>query len=185
MTVPKRKAGAVVALLAVVAAVAVWLPRSASAAAKPDRDRLGVRLEGRHGAVRRPGACRGPDPGRPGECQGRRQGPPAEDHHVRHAGQQAGDREVVRREAARPERRRHLHHVRRRLRGAGRAGGDQRRQAHRRAVHRHRPDGPEAVRRQRASSRSRSATSPRTRVPRWRSTRGRRAGSRRRSPPTP
>ena len=75
--------------------------------------------------------------------------------HVQHAGQQAGDREGVRAEAARPGRRRDHDHVRRRLRGAGRAGVDQRREADGRGVHRHRPDGPEALRRRRASSPSR------------------------------
>ena len=42
--------------------------------------------------------------------------------------------------------RHHLHDLRRRLRRTRRAGGDQRRQARDRSVHRHRPDGPEAVR---------------------------------------
>ncbi len=65
---------------------------------------------------------------------------------MQHAGQQAGDREVVRSEAARPGRRRHLHDLRRRLRRSGRPGGDQRREADGRNVHRHRSDGPEALR---------------------------------------
>ena len=43
--------------------------------------------------------------------------------------------------------------------------------AHDRAVHRHRPDGPEALRREGPSWRSASATSRRTRARRWRSTR--------------
>ena len=156
--------------LAAIVAVAVVVASSASAAAQADRDRLGVRLEGRDGAVRRPGARGGEGPRRAGQRAGRRQGPAAEDRHVRHAGQQAGDREGVRREAARPGRRHHLHDLRRRLRRSRRAGVDQRGQAHGRAVHRHRPDGPEALRRRRASSRSRSATSPRTKARRWRST---------------
>ena len=50
---------------------------------------------------------------------------------------------------ARPARRRrehHLHDLRRRLRDARRAGGDQARQAGSLDLHRHRPDGPEALR---------------------------------------
>ena len=58
------------------------------------------------------------------------------------------------------------------------------RQADDRAVHRHRPDGAEALRRERASSRSASATSPRTRARRWPSTRTGRAGGRRTWPRT-
>ena len=42
--------------------------------------------------------------------------------------------------------RRHVHDLRRRLRDAGRPGGDQPRRARDRAVHRHRPDGAEALR---------------------------------------
>ena len=43
---------------------------------------------------------------------------------------------------------RDVHDVRRRLRRSGRAGDDQPRRARGRAVHRHRPDGPEALRRE-------------------------------------
>ena len=50
-------------------------------------------------------------------------------------------------------------------------GGDQARRARGCAVHRHRPDGPEALRRQGQASRSASATWRRTRAPRWPSTR--------------
>ena len=66
--------------------------------------------------------------------------------HLQHAGQQARDREGVRAEAALAGRRRDHDHLRRRLRRAGRPGVDQRRQAHRRGLHRHRSDGPEALR---------------------------------------
>ncbi len=79
-------------------------------------------------------------------ARGRRPRPQAADHDVRHAGQQARDRQGVRAEADRPGRERHLHDLRRRSRGAGRAGGDQPRHPGRRAVHRHRPDGAEALR---------------------------------------
>ena len=44
-------------------------------------------------------------------------------------------------------RRRDVHDLRRRLRCTGGAGNDQRGHPHGRAVHRHRPDGPEALRR--------------------------------------
>ena len=119
-----------------------------------------------------------------GEREGRRQRPQAPDQDVRHAGQQAGDREGVRAEAARRRRERHLHDVRRRLRRAGRAGGDQPRRARGRTVHRHRPDGPEAVRREgqaRVQLRQRRAGRG---LGDGRSTRGARAGGRRRSRPT-
>ena len=51
-----------------------------------------------------------------------------------------------------------------------------RRQADRRGLHRHRPDGPEALRRRRVGSRSRTGTSRRTRARPWPSSRGRGAG---------
>ena len=66
----------------------------------------------------------------------------------------------------------HLHDLRRRSRRAGRAGGDQSRHPRGRAVHRHRSDGAEALRRRRAGSPSASATSRRTRARQWRSTPG-------------
>ena len=53
---------------------------------------------------------------------------------------------AVRPAAARPGRAGDVHHLRRRLRHARRAGVDRPRQAHARGVHRHRPDGAEAVR---------------------------------------
>ena len=56
-------------------------------------------------------------------------------------------REGVRARAARPEPAGHLHDLRRRLRDAGRPGVDQQGPAHDRAVHRHRPDGAQALRR--------------------------------------
>ena len=142
----RRKLAALLVPLAAIAAVAVVVAATATAARQADRDRLGVRLEGRDGAVRQSRARSGERPRRPGQRAGRRQGPAAEDRHVRHAGQQAGNRVGLRREAARPGRRHHLHDVRRRLRRTGRAEGDQRREAHDRAVHRHRSDGPEALR---------------------------------------
>ena len=54
--------------------------------------------------VRRPGARRGQDPRRAGERTRRRQRPPAQDHHLRHAEQQARQGEVVRGEADRRRR---------------------------------------------------------------------------------
>ena len=79
------------------------------------------------------------------EREGRRQRTQAADQDVRHAGQQGGDRQGVRSQAAERRRERDVHDVRRRLRGSGRAGDDQPRRACGRAVHRHRPDGAEAV----------------------------------------
>ena len=117
-------------------------------AAQPDRDRLGVRQQGRDGAVRQPGSRRRAAARQAVEREGRRRRPPAADQDLRHAGQQAGDRQGVRAEAARAGRERHLHDVRRRPRRTGRAGGDQPRRARGRAVHRHRPDGAEALRRE-------------------------------------
>ena len=160
------------ARIALVIAAAAALVLAATAAAQvqcavADRDRLGVRLEGRDGAVRRAGARGGADAGQADQRARRRHGPSARDQDVRHPGQQAGGREGLRDEADRPGRERHLHDLRRRPRRAGRAGVDQRRPAHDRTVHRHRPDGAEAVRRARASSPSASATSPRTRARRW------------------
>ena len=113
-----------------------------------DRDRLGVRLEGRDGAVRRTGARGGAAARQAAEREGRRRRTALPDQDLRHAGQQAGDGQVLRGEPARRQGRRHLHDLRRRFRRAGRAGGDQPRQARCRPVHRDRPDGPEALRRQ-------------------------------------
>ena len=153
--------------------------------ADADRDRLGVRRQGQHGAVRRACARRGEDPGQADQREGRRQ-----------RAASSGSSPATRRTTTRPRRRRapracsgkgadiDLHDLRRRLRDTGRPGVDQRGQAHGRAVHRHRPDGAEALRRRRAGSRSASATSRRTRARRWRSTRGARAGRRPRSPRT-
>ena len=73
-------------------------------------------------------------------------------------------------------RERHLHDLRRRLRGPGRAGGDQPGRPRGRAVHRHRPDGAEALRREGPARVQRSATWRRTRARPWRSTRGARGG---------
>ena len=137
--------------LVMVAAAALVLAATAAArthAGVADRDRLGVRLEGRDGAVRRAGARRGAAARQADQREGRRRRPAAADQDLRHAGQQAGDREGVRPEAARPGREHHVHDVRRRLRRTGRAGDDQPRRARGRAVHRHRPDGPEALRRE-------------------------------------
>ena len=108
-------------------------------------------------------------------------GAAAADRHVRHEQQQPSEGEVVRCEPARKGRPRHLHDVRRRLRDAGRPGVAQGGQAGDRPVHRHRPDGAEALRQRRGRWRSASATSPRTKAPRWRSTPTGRAGGRRTS----
>ena len=86
------------------------------------------------------------DPRRPGQREGRRQRASAADRHLRHEQQQRGEGEVVRGEPAREGCERHLHDLRRRSRDAGRAGVDQARQADAVHVHRHRPDGAEAVR---------------------------------------
>ena len=181
-----EEGGALVALLAAaLAAVAVVAAARRLPQRSADRDRLGVRQQGRHGAVRRAGARRRPGPGQAGERQGRRQGRPLK---IVTCDTQGNKPAIAKACAAK-------------LLGQGadiifttcdvdfaapgRAGGDQRGQARGRAVHRHRSDGPEAVRRRRAGSRSRSATSPRTRARRWRSTRGPRDGGPRRSRPTP
>ena len=78
--------------------------------------------------------------------QGRHSRPAAEARDVRHEQQQPGEGEVVRGAAAREGRARHVHDLRRRLRDAGRPGVAEGGQADDRAVHRHRPDGPEALR---------------------------------------
>ena len=79
-------------------------------------------------------------------------GRPLQDRHLRHEQQQRRQGEVVRGEPARQGCERHLHDLRRRLRDAGRAGVDRRRGkltlVH---MHRHRPDGAEAVRQRPAS----------------------------------
>ncbi len=115
-----------------------------AAAGEHGHDRLGVRRQRRDGAVRRSGARDREGSRQTGEP--RKSGVNLQDHDVRHAGQQAGDGQGLRGSAARAGGRRDLHDLRRRLRRAGRAGVDQRRQAHDRALHRHRPDGPEALR---------------------------------------
>ena len=101
------------------------------------------------------------------QCEGRRQRPSAADQDLRHAGQQAGDREGVCPEAARPGREHHVHDVRRRLRRAGRAGDDQPRRASRSP----RASAPtrwgRSASARRASSPSASATSRRTKARRW------------------
>ena len=120
--------------------------RNGRVGAGDDRDdRLGVRRRRRDGAVRRAGSRGREDAHRPGQ-QGERDQAPAD--HLQHAEQQARDREGMCFEAAEPGRRHHHDHLRRRLRGTRRAIVDQRGQAHGGGVHRHRPDGPEALRRQ-------------------------------------
>ena len=102
--------------------------------------------------------------------QGRRQRRPLKIDHLRHAEQQAGEGEVVRREPARQGRGHHLHDLRRRLRDAGRPGV-----ASTRACSRsRRASAPirwaRSASARRARSRSASATSRRTRARPWRST---------------
>ena len=146
MTATKKKAGAVVALLTVLVAAAVMVASTASAAGQPIV--IGWAFDSKGAMAPFDGPALAAAQIRVGQVNARGgvKGTPAQDRHLRHAGQQAGDREVVCREADRRQGRRHLHDVRRRLRRARRAGSDQRRQAHRRPVHRHRPDGPEALR---------------------------------------
>ena len=102
--------------------------------------------KGNMAPVRRPRARSGEDTGRPDQRQGRRHGPAAADRHLRHEQQQRREGEVVRGEPARQGREHHLHDLRRRLRDAGRPGVAEGGQADDRPVHRHRPDGAEAVR---------------------------------------
>ena len=116
---------------------------AAAAGARPDRERVAAthaRKRGRPPIVigwafdsrarwRRstgPALAAAPARVKQVEREGRRRRPAAADPDLRHAGQQARDREGVRGEAARPGREHHLHDLRRRLRRAGRAGGDQR-----------------------------------------------------------
>ena len=175
--------GLVAAAALVLAATAA--ARTADGARYPDRHRLGLRLEGQDGAVRRAGARCGQASREADQREGRRRRASAADQHLRHAGQQAGDREGVRHEADRTGCEHHLHDVRRRLRRTGRAGVDQRGQARpsRRASAPTRWARSASARR--AGSPSASATSPRTKAPPWRSSPGTRAGGRPRSRPTP
>ena len=172
----KRK-GALGALLAMVAALVVGRHRGRIRVCcrQAGRDRLGLRQQGQHGALRRSGAGRGAGPRQAGQ---RARWRAAEDHHLRHAEQQSGQGQVVRAEPARPGREHHLHDLRRRLRDAGRAGGHQPRRARGRA----RASAPirwaRSASAPRAPSPSASATSPRTRARPWRSGRGARAGRR-------
>ena len=172
-----RKTGVLAALLAALAVVAAVAAATAPAATvRSDRDRLGVRRQGRDGAVRRSGARRCPDSRQAGQRKRRRQRAPAPDRHVRHAGQQARDREGVRGEAARPGRRRHLHrpatstsrHRSCRRRSTAACSRSRRASAPIRWAR--------SASARRAGSPSASATSRRTRARRWRSTRGARAG---------
>ena len=79
--------------------------------------------------------------------EGRRRRPRRQDRDVRHEQQQPGEGEVVRREPARQGCGHHVHDLRRRLRDARSSRRRSRPgQARDRAVHRHRSDGPEALR---------------------------------------
>ena len=137
-----RAALAVAAAAAVAVAVAT---RRRRRTAEDAHDRLGVRRHREHGAVRRPGARNGEVAHRDDQQDGRDEG---EAPHLQHAGQQAGDRQGLRGEASVAGRERDHDHLRRRLRRTGGADGDQRRKADGRGLHRHRPDGAEALRRQ-------------------------------------
>jgi len=119
-----------------------WEPRG-SCGEEDGHHRLGFRPGGPDGPVRQPGACGGQDPDQADQRQGQ---VPVRDQDLRHAEQRRGQGQGLRAQPARPEGQHHLHDLRRRLRDAGRAGGDQSRQARDRAVHRHRPDGAEALR---------------------------------------
>ena len=136
-----------------------------------DHDRLGVRQQGRDGAVRRPGARRGSVARQAVEREGRRRRPPAADQDLRHAGQQAGDGEGVRAEAARA--------AARTSSSPPATSTSRRRSCRRRSTaacsRSRRASAPTRWARsasaRRASSRSASATSRRTKARRWRSTR--------------
>ena len=100
----RRKLVALLVPLAAIAAVAVMAAGSASAAAKPIVIGWAFDSKGAMAPFDGPALAAAKIRVKQVNAQGRRQGPSAEDHHVRHAGQQAGDREVLRREADRPER---------------------------------------------------------------------------------
>ncbi len=113
-------------------AVVAGVTGSASAADQgADRDRLGrttARATWRPSTIRR--SLRQGRTSRTSTPRSMRGGGvPLQDRHLRHAGQQAGDvAKGVRRSSLLGQGvEHHLHHLRRRLRDAGRAGGDQRR----------------------------------------------------------
>ncbi len=151
---------------------------------RPDRDRVGVRRQGQHGPVRRARPRRGEHPGQADQREGRRQRAQAPDHHLRHAEQRACQGEVVRREPDRQGCRRHVRHLRRRLRDTRSC----RRRSTAGCSRSHRASAPTRWARsasaRRAGSRSASATSRRTRARRWPSSHGSRAGRARPSPRT-
>ncbi len=116
---------------------------------RPRRSSIGWAFDstGRDGAVRRSGARRRADPREAAQRARRRHGSSARDQDLRHAGQQAVVVEGLCRQADRPGREDHLHDLRRRSRRTGHPGVAQQGPAHDRAVHRHRSDGAEALRR--------------------------------------
>ena len=150
MTARKRW-GALGALLAVsalvVAAVGTGSAARTTSAQRADRDRLGVRQQGQHGAVRRARAGGGEGPHQADQRKGGVVGRPlkimtCDTNNNNPAKAKSCAASLLGKGAniifttcdvdfATP----------------GRAGGDQPRQADDRAVHRHRPDGPEALRR--------------------------------------
>ena len=132
------------AAVAIAALAGTTGSHAAPAAKKNGRHRLGLRQGGQHGAVRRSGPRCGQDPRQADQRQ--EQEVPLCDQDLRHAEQRRRQGEGLRAEPARTAREHHLHDLRRRLRDAGRPGGDQPRQARGRSLHRHRPDGAEALR---------------------------------------
>ena len=179
MTAGKRWGafGALLAVLALaVAAVGAGVGASKTNAQAPIVIGWAFDSKGNMAPFDGPGARSGEGTGQPDQRQGRRHGPAAADRHLRHEQQQRRQGEVVCGEPARKGCECHLHDLRRRLRDAGRAGVAQGGQADDRP----RASAPTRWGRsgsaRRASWRSASATSPRTRAPRWRSTPTGRAG---------
>ena len=138
---------------------------------RADRDRLGVRQQGRDGAVRRPALAAAQVRVKQCQREGRRAAAASRSRPATRRATSGAPRRRAPPAAARRRREHHLHDVRRRPRGPGRAGGDQpRRAASRRA------SAPTRWARSASAPRagwpSRSATSRRTRARRWPSTRG-------------
>ena len=88
----RRKLAALLVPLAAIAAVAVVVAATASAAAKPIVIGWAFDSKGAMAPFDNPALAAANVRVGQVNAQGRRQGPAAEDHHVRHAGQQAGDR---------------------------------------------------------------------------------------------
>ncbi len=144
-----RKTGALAALLATLTVVVAIAAATAAAATKPPIV-IGWAFDGKGNMAPFDGPALAAANVRVKQINATRRGhwAQAADHHLRHPGQRSGEGEVVRREPDRQGRADHVRHLRRRLRDTRRAGGDQPRDPRGRTVHRHRPDGPEALRRE-------------------------------------